>query len=157
MLIWQSHVNVDVKPPSAWAAEDGEPAACIGLSRRGCWEVMGPVVRRPPQTGPKQPAGGIEEAPCCTDWPDSSDSSGEDWLSTGRWEEGYLSSCSGTPYSLPCNTPQSLIMCLRCLHLTAFLALRSSAGSWTSFEQLYSPHRGLSWTSARILSTPLPL
>lgn len=94
MLIWQSHVNANMQPAADRAAE---VAACIGPSWWGCWEVMGPVVKRPPQTGPKQPAGGIEEAPCCTDWPDSSDSSGEDRLSAGRWEEGYLCSRSGSP------------------------------------------------------------
>lgn len=56
-----------MKAAAARAAGDREAAACMGLSWRGCWEVMGPVVKRPPQTGPKQPAGGIEEAPCCTD------------------------------------------------------------------------------------------
>lgn len=90
MLIWQSHVNANTRPCCMRRCYPGG----------GRWEVMGPVVKRPPQTGPKQPAGGIEEAPCCTDWPDSSDSSGEDRLSAGRWEEGYLSSSTGTPSSL---------------------------------------------------------
>lgn len=48
-----------------------------GEFRRVGWES---VVRRPPQTGHKQPARGIEKAPCCTGWPDSWDSSGEDRL-----------------------------------------------------------------------------
>ncbi len=38
MLIWQSHVNANTKPAVAWAAEDGEIAACIGLS---WWGVLG--------------------------------------------------------------------------------------------------------------------
>lgn len=66
---------------------------------------MEPVVRTVPQTGPKQPAGGIEEAPCCMDWPDSSDSSGEDRLSTSRWEEGNLSRHNETPPNTPSPLP----------------------------------------------------
>lgn len=32
MLIWQSHVNANMKPGVVWAAEDEEVAARIGLS-----------------------------------------------------------------------------------------------------------------------------
>lgn len=91
---------------------------------RGARRWWGPVVRRPPQTGPKQPAGGIEEAPCCTDWPDSSDSSWEDTLSAGRWEEGYLSSLSGTPSTPPPRiSPQNLSLSHFQSHSTIFILL----------------------------------
>lgn len=163
MLIWQSHVNAHMKPAVDWAAEDREVAACIGLSWWGCWEVMGPVVKRPPQTGPKQPAGGIGEAPYCTDWPDSSDSSGEDRLSAGRWEEGYLSSQSGTPHPpyITLQNPslsnfQSHSTSSLSLYLTVFLLLGFSAGSQAILKR-YAFHVGpWTWTAARFSSTLLP-
>lgn len=154
MLIWQSHANADLKPAVAWAAEDTEPAPRIGLSRQGCWEVMGPVVRRPPQTGPKQPAGGIEEAPCCTNWPDSSDSSGEDWpMGTGislqpQWNPLlFLTSSCKTPHSL---TPQR-----HCLVIfTVFLLLRLTAGPEALFRKICSPCLAFTLNSSQDLVDP---
>ncbi len=125
----------------------------------GWW---GPVVKRPPQTGSKQPAGGIEEAPCCTDWPDSSDSSGEDRLFAGRWED--LSSYSGTPPPLtsPCKNPslshlQSHPTSSLSLHLTVFLLLGFFAGSQTVHKKLFSPNWALNLNSCPDFIDPSPL
>lgn len=73
-----------MKPAAASTAKDRRVTICSGGVGGG---LGGPVVKRPPQTGPKQPAGGIEEAPCCTDRPDSWDSSEEDGPSAGGWED----------------------------------------------------------------------
>lgn len=120
----------------------------------------GPVVKRPPQTRPKQPAGGIEEAPCCTDWPDSSDSSGEDRLSAGRWED--LSSRSVPPplsyISLQTHSLTSnLTPCLRCLFiLLSVFCLASLPGPRRCLKSYTLHIRPRTWTAARISSTPLP-
>lgn len=152
-----------IKPAAAWAAGTEETVACIGLSWWGCWDVMGPVVRRPPQTGPKQPAGGIEEAPCCTDWPDSSDSSGEDRLSTGRWEEDYLSSRNGTPSSSLHHPAKPLTLTsnptprLRCLFILLTFFFSVSLLGPRQCLKSYALHvMPWTWTAARILSTLFP-
>lgn len=136
----------------------------LGGTRRG------PVVKRPPQTGPKQPAGGIERAPCCTDRPDSSDSSGECGPPAGRWED--LQSKVVTPPRPPHPTPPRSTLLLStfnpihlltsstppmsllslCLHVCLLLGL--NAVSQAMLKKLYSPLKAVNLNSCQCFVSP---